>query len=449
MIYFFEGLPRAGKSYTAASEWILKAILKGRHVVTNIDGFNIDMAAELTGVDVERVRELVKLIGDEEMPRVYEFVVKDALYVLDEAQDYWPSSFKPLSKPMTTFVTKHGHDGIDIILMGQDLNDVHNIWKRRIDRKYVFQKKDVIGKPNEFKWTVYKKVKGQKGDRFEKVSDGSGEYEEKYFGLYKSHTDGTTNTDTLEDGNANVLKTKVFRVWIPLFALVAFGAIGFLVYLFKGGGLVGSKPEDKHVVTTTVATSSTPPTVAPEKVTAAGPAKASDAAAKPDPEDDDFIAGLAKKYRPRLEGWARVRGHADVIVAWYDDSTRVRERLSAATVEDLGWKVQESQYGQHVILAKGERRIVVTMWPIDIYGKVPEKQVDGVRAMSGADTRAARDERAQDFGPQGWRANDDQVMGRGVVDLPPSITNIPDDAAPSRHLRRSTAYDGTQHWSHG
>ncbi|WP_316887204.1 hypothetical protein [Ralstonia flatus] len=60
-----------------------------------------------------------------------------------------------------------------------------------------------------------------------------------------------------------------------------------------------------------------------------------------------------------------------------------------------------------------------------------------------------RDERAQEFGPQGWRANDDQVMGRGVVDLPPSITNIPDDAAPPRHFRRSAAYDGTQHWSHG
>jgi len=92
---------------------------------------------------------------------------------------------------------------------------------------------------------------------------------------------------------------------------------------------------------------------------------------------------------------------------------------------------------------------VVTMWPIDIYGKVPEKQVDGVRAMSGADSRAARDERMQDFGPQGWRANDDQVMGRGVVDLPPSIVNIPDDAALPRHIRRSSAFDGTQHWSHG
>ena len=447
MINFFEGLPRAGKSYTAVVKWILEAIIKGRHVVTNVDGFNMEMAAELTGVDVERVRELVKCIGDEDMPRLYEHVVKDALYVLDEAQDYWPSSFKPLDKPMTKFVTQHGHDGIDIILMGQDLNDVHNIWKRRIDRKYVFQKKDVVGKPNEFKWTVYKKVKGQKGDRFEKVSDGSGEYEEKYFGLYKSHTDGTTNTDTLEDSAANIFKTKAFRVWIPLFALVAFGAIGYLVYLFKGGGLVGSKPEEKHVVTTSVTSSSTPPVAGAEKVPAAPAAKAADP--KPAPEDDDFIAGLAKKYRPRLEGWARACGQADVLVAWYDDSSRVRERLSAATVEELGWKVQESQYGQHVILAKGERRIVVTMWPIDIYGKVPEKQVEGVRAMSGADLRSARDERVQDFGPEGWPAQDDQVMGRGVVDLPPSITNIPDDAAPPRHIRRSAAYDGTQHWSHG
>lgn len=449
MIYFFEGLPRAGKSYTAASTWILGAISKGRHVVTNIDGFNIEMAAELTGVEVERVRELVKLIGDDDMPQLHEIVVKDALYVLDEAQDYWPSSFKPLSKPMTTFVTKHGHDGIDIILMGQDLNDVHNIWKRRIDRKYVFQKKDVVGKPNEFKWTVYKKVKGQRGDRFEKVSDGSGVYEEKYFGLYKSHTDGTTNTDTLEDSNANIFKTKVFRVWIPVFALVSLGAIGYLVYLFKGGGLVGTKPAEKHVVTTTVTSSSTPAVSGAEKVATAAPAKASDAAAKSVPEDDDFIAGLAKKYRPRLEGWARRRGQADVLVAWYDDSSRVRERLSAATVEELGWRVQESQYGQHVILTKGERRIVVTMWPIDLYGKVPEKQVEGVRAMSGAGSRGAQDDRVQDFGPQGWRAQDDQVMGRGVVDLPPSIVNIPDDASPQRHIRRSAEYDGTQHWSHG
>jgi zona occludens toxin len=69
--------------------------------------------------------------------------------------------------------------------------------------------------------------------------------------------------------------------------------------------------------------------------------------------------------------------------------------------------------------------------------------------MSGADARGSVDERPQEFGPVGWRAQDDQAMGRSVVDLPPSITSIPDDGAQQRHFRRSAAYDGTQHWSHG
>lgn len=432
MIIFYEGLPRAGKSYTSVTKDILEAIRKGRSVVTNVDGFNVEMAAQLTELTVERVRELLKILTDEDMARLYEHVVKDALYVLDEAQDYWPSSFKPLDKPTTKFITQHGHDGIDVILMGQDLNDVHNIWKRRIDRKYVFQKKDVVGKANEFKWTVYKKVKGQRGDRFEKVSDGSGQYEEKYFGLYKSHTDGTTNTDTLEDANANIFKTKVFRVWLPLFAVVLICAIGYIVHLFTGG-LSGTKAADKHVVTTTVSSASTPavPGLAkPADVSASRPA---DAAAKSAPDDDDYIAGLGKKYRPRLEGWARVSGRAALLVAWYDDSSRVRERLPAAAVEELGWRVEASQYGQHVVLVKGERRIVVTMWPIDVYGKVPEKQVDGVRAMAGADSAGGA------IQSTGGVSGEDARYSRAVVDMPPAVQAIPDEGSdqPRHHVRRA------------
>ncbi|HWV03917.1 zonular occludens toxin domain-containing protein [Ralstonia sp.] len=424
MIIFYEGLPRAGKSYTAVTKDILDALRKGRAVVTNVDGFDLDMAARLTELSGERVRELVKVIGDDDMPRLYEHVVKDALYVLDEAQDYWPSSFKPLDKPMTKFVTQHGHDGIDIILMGQDLNDVHNIWKRRIDRKYVFQKKDVVGKPNEFKWTVFKKVKGQRGDRFEKVSDGSGQYEEKYFGLYKSHTDGTTNTDTLEDDNANVFKSKAFRMYLPMAGLFIFCCVCFLVYLFKFGGLqkmTGGKADEQagHTVTTTTSVASTPPVPGAAKPVDSSATKAGDPVAA---KDDDFIAALAKKYRPRLEGWARKSGRASVLVGWYDDSSRIRERLPAEVVEELGWKVQQSEYGQHVILSKGDQRIVVTMWPIDLYGKVPDKQLEGVRAAGGGSATPDSVEAV------GGVSGGDGRYARAVVDMPPSVQAIPDSS---------------------
>jgi zona occludens toxin len=230
MIIFHEGLPRSGKSYEACVRRIIPALKAGRKVFAYIEGLNHEKFAEVTGLSVERVRELLYQINSDQVPKIYDHVENDALVIIDELQDFWPSSTKPLSKDITSFITQHGHRGLDIICMGQDHRDCHSLWKRRIDQLYIFVKQDAIGRPNKYAWQSFK----QRNGKFEKLNNGTEEYQSKYFGLYLSHTKDTTNKETYNDDRANIFKTKVFRLYLPALAVAVAVAVWFLVSFFQG-----------------------------------------------------------------------------------------------------------------------------------------------------------------------------------------------------------------------
>jgi zona occludens toxin len=168
---------------------------------------------------------------------------KDAFIVVDEAQNYWPRNRKGLEPEMLKWIAEHGHHGYDVLLMGQLAKDVHTAWINRVNRKLQFIKKDVVGKADEYKWIMFHGSPDASGNvKFREVSKGDAKYEERYFGTYKSHSEGTENKENYVDDRANIFKTAFFRKWLPIYGVIAVCALGYVIYAFKGG-LVQDEPK--------------------------------------------------------------------------------------------------------------------------------------------------------------------------------------------------------------
>ncbi|MBS4051693.1 MAG: Zonular occludens toxin [Methylomonas sp.] len=413
MIIFHEGLPRSGKSYEAVVKQIIPALLKRRQVFAYIEGLNHQKFAEVTGIPLDEMTgktQLVKIdpsefsalandekslvlknadgwyrptftgllhqIELEQVKTISKHVANDSLVVIDEAQDHWPVGVKSLDADITKFVTQHGHRGIDIIIMGQDNRDCHALWKRRIDQLFVFVKQDAIGRPTKYTWSSFKQNKG----KFIKLNSGTGEYEEKYFGLYKSHTDGTLNKETKQDDRSNIFKSAIFRYYLPAFLVVLVVAMVYIYRFFSGGGLVKAEqlPSVSAVQTKPVANPPPKPSP-PEKPKEPEKPKSTYSHAQ-------YIEEVITETKPRLgaiiEGKDKNGGRViTALVQFLDKSNRVIEEFTLPQLEAFGWGYLRTAYGLKLI--KGNRDIAVTAWPLNM-DRVPQNINEGINAQARA-----------------------------------------------------------------
>lgn len=396
MIIFHEGMPRSGKSYASTKDHIVPALKKGRPVYARLDGINFVQLAELAEITEDRCRELLVEISEEQMSKIWELPIpKDALVVLDELQNYWPQQKAPLSPPMTKFIAEHGHHGWDILCMGQLLRDCHRTWVNRTNRKIQFVKKDMLGKPNEYKWIMFTGRPDSRGQvKFDEVAKGDGTYEEQYFGCYASHSAGTENADTYADDRVNIFKSAAFRKWLPLTLLAGLISIGYIVYLFRGGLA-------EQTAKTAQQTPSAKPVSVKETVTTSGPgqptktvvvrddaAKAEDKPAEKVATKDktgdfdipDLVADLSKENRIRVAAYIRSPTRTRIVIEWRDSSMRVIESLDGSDIEALGWHVLADNAGRIVVLARPGQRLLATAWPLDEpKGEVSEQRNQVIR----------------------------------------------------------------------
>lgn len=141
MFIFHEGLPRSGKSYEAMAEHVIAALAKGRHLYTNMEGIEegASTIAPLIDKSLRETLELIHVIKEEDVLKIHELkTVLNAIIVIDEMQDYWPSSMRAVHPETLSYIAKHGHYGHDIIGMGQNIGDVNKVWRNRTHRKVVF-----------------------------------------------------------------------------------------------------------------------------------------------------------------------------------------------------------------------------------------------------------------------------------------------------------------------
>jgi zona occludens toxin len=390
VIIFLEGLPRSGKSHTAVKDYIVPALQKGRMVFAHINGLDHEKISAYSGVPLDKCKELLIPIAKEQVKEWYKHVKNDAMVLLDEMQDFWPVARDAMDQDSTEAITQHGHRGLDIVGMGQVLKDVHATWRRRVDRKYVFVKKDVLGKDDEYQWSAYKHVGNEK---FEQITKGSAKYDPAIFGCYASHKEDVENKGVFEDKRAVIWNNPLFKKWIPIYALAAFVGISVVVYAFKGGiaksGAANAPPVPQPVAAAPVvpATPPKPPVAAPVAPVAAPVVAAVKEEPKPVnvpiPEPPDLIDTYSKTYRLRLAGFIRMAGgESRGFLEWRGMDNSVVDRMTFRQISALGWVVMLSQDGNMATINKGSMRYAAMPWPVSDYsGRSTDSRQESLKPM--------------------------------------------------------------------
>jgi zona occludens toxin len=366
MIVFHEGLPGSGKSYEACGMHILPAIEKGRRVVTNIEGINHEKFSELSGVPLPYVIEKLQCIYtpdvDEQRQAFLEHSGKDALIVLDEVQNLFPSERQKLSDEWNRYITEHRHDGLDIVLMGQDRRDCHSMWRRRIQRVITFNKLSAVGMDNRYRWAV---LEATRPEKYKETTSGTRTYDPKYFGLYKSHTDGTDNKNVYADKRATVFAGKTLRVGVPVFVVVLFFAISSLGGFFDPDQPLDNQDNAPQTVDTA---SPTQPLTKPKPKPKPEPKAQEESEVPP---ALDIFDEYARKHRIRLAAVLVGDDKPDKFFAQVDilnSSYHRQEVFTAQGLRDMGWQLSYRDSGLYI--KKGNTVHIARPWPIDKFGKV-------------------------------------------------------------------------------
>jgi zona occludens toxin len=383
MLIFHEGLPRSGKTYEAVAKHLIAGLKKGRRIFARIDGLQYEQLAKLAGISVDKCHELLTHVDEQQIQEIEKIEIPiGSLVIIDELQNYFPDTGrKALSAGVTKFVSEHGHQGLDIVFMGQDLKDCHKIWRRRVDIKILFTKLDMLGS-KKYRWRLFKAIQPEK---FKQVNAGETNYDPAIFGSYKSFEPGAEEAQAYDDKRSTIWNSRAFKYFLPLVVVVGVGAVWFVAHLFWGGGLAESLGGKKASKTPVVASAElSAGTHIPRSV--ASPVVASGAvAAVPAPApkkyERDFVGDLCEMYRLRVSGVMRGSSKVVATFEWFDEGFRVRERLTLAAVEHLGYRVVVDDRLETATLTKGAASYVATQFPLDSEGRISDERIKAMRPV--------------------------------------------------------------------
>lgn len=253
----YTGLMGSGKSYECVSSVIVPAVKAGRRVVTNVDGIDSDAIRALCqdkyGIAPERLGSVVHCKNEDVgkadfLPygeNVDTFCQPGDLICIDEAWRFWGSDCKLLTEHKV-FFREHRHYVhpdtkvcCDLVLMVQDISDLHRILRYVVEVTFKTTKIKTLGLNKTYRvemWEGYKLT--QKG----RVAVENKRYDPQIFPLYSSYTGGA-GKELQVDGRQNVLKSP--KLWI--LAVLVIGLFSISVYTLMG--FFGSKPEADNSAT--------------------------------------------------------------------------------------------------------------------------------------------------------------------------------------------------------
>jgi len=270
------GLQGSGKSYEVVSGPIVEAILKGRRVVTNIDGINESLIREYVAkknqVSIERCGSILQVTNerilqpgffpDGEQPDQKSVVMAGDLVAVDEAWRFWPDGGGKLTHEHMQFFRMHRHythpeTGVacDVALMTQDISGLHRALKNVIELSFRTVKIKSLGLAKTYRLEMYE---GWKQNSKMKVDYFVRKYSPEIFPLYKSYG-GTNGQETQMDKRQNVLRNP--RVWVVGVAVVILAAVGiYFTYRFFAGAGIGKKGAESVKAPTQMAAMTAPAT---------------------------------------------------------------------------------------------------------------------------------------------------------------------------------------------
>lgn len=342
MLILLEGPPRAGKSYSAVKDHILPALKAGRTVYARLNGLDHAKIAEHLQLPLARVQELLIVVKQEEViplltvfgddpPR---FEVKpDSLIVVDEVQDYYVSSRQPLPKEQEAFFAKHGHIGLDVVIMSQAVGRIHSTIKQRVERKNVYAKLNALGKSDRYVVRFYSV--GDTMGKFEKIGSETHDYDPAIYPLYHGFQPGVANTEAYTEGSRTVWQV-IKGPAIAMGVLLVIGIIMLIRFFVtspvedEGKG----KPAAVHAPPPPAATGTVPI------------AQAAPVAPKRDyPAGVQYLLELRRSARPRYLGEYRHPGYSRYFVEFRAAQGAALERMDSVQLQALGFTVQPTYYG--------------------------------------------------------------------------------------------------------
>jgi zona occludens toxin len=247
----YTGLMGSGKSYECVSSVILPAIKNGRRVVTNVDGIDSDAirayCQEKWDADPDKLGCVVHCTNDDISKtsffpygeNVDTFCKPGDIICIDEAWRFWGTDCKLLPEHKI-FFREHRHFvdpeskvSCDLVLMVQDIGDLHRTLKVVVEVTFKTTKIKTLGWDKTYRvemWEGYKLA--QKG----RVSVENKRYDTDLFPLYSSYQGGAGKEMRVDD-RQNVLRSpKLWMLGLLIMSLFSVGIWGVLRF-FGGSGL--------------------------------------------------------------------------------------------------------------------------------------------------------------------------------------------------------------------
>ena len=289
------GRPGSGKSYEAVIRHILPALKDGRMVVTNIP-LNVEWFCQFIG---EHCRDLIVQIDGgfhnyggkryfsdaEHFLRYQEWrneKNQGVYFIVDECHLPMPRTAGAgddrvsTQKELKEYLSMHRHYGHDILLLTQNFRKVDRDVVDMVQTCYFTTKLSFLGKDDEY---VCKVADGVSRNI---VTTHHREYEQKYFGAYKSHTKSEGSVQEAE----TVDIPAWYQRWYNIGAIImAFLFVGLMIKGFSGDDPKPAPKKQQQAPQTALAQNATP--VVTSQLNPIQPASAAKSGEKQPPPDND------------------------------------------------------------------------------------------------------------------------------------------------------------------
>lgn len=190
----YVGLPGHGKSYSVVEHVVLPALKAGRTIVTNLPLKVAELELAFPSLDVR----FFTIDGVRAAPdSLLEVAAPGCVFIIDEAQQLWPSGMLPNRTPAAwlSFITEHRHRvddlrrSTEIVVVTQDLGNVASFVRKLVEQTYRTVKLISLGSNTRFRVDVYTgPAAGPNPPVKNRVRQMAGKYRPEIYRYYVSHT---------------------------------------------------------------------------------------------------------------------------------------------------------------------------------------------------------------------------------------------------------------------
>lgn len=225
----------SGKSFECVRSVIIPAVAKGRRVVTNIDGIQADKikdycVSELK-IEIEDLGDVVRCTNDQVAAEAFfpnhndseSFCKAGDLICIDEAWRFFGTDSK-LTEEQKVFFREHRHYvdaktkvSCDLVLMVQDITDIHRSLRVVIELNFKTTKLKSLGANSAYRVDMWEGYKQLKKDR---VNYNVKKYDKKIFPLYSSYSGGEGKEVQVDSRQNAITKAKLIGFGVTLIILM-------------------------------------------------------------------------------------------------------------------------------------------------------------------------------------------------------------------------------------